>query len=123
MPSRIACARPCAACPWRKDTHVADIPGFSLELAESLANTSPDERGMGPDFGDPLFACHDSKPGDEIACASWLAVVGASHPMVRLHVMTGRIARHQLEPQPGWPELHESFGSMIAELRQQWRDG
>jgi hypothetical protein len=116
---RVACSRPCRACPWRKDTHARDIPNFSLELAENLANTSPDASGMGPDFGAPLFACHDSREGSEIACAGWMAQVGAAHPGVRLMAMQGRIDESALQPEVGWPELHESFADVIAQLREQ----
>lgn len=34
-------AKPCAGCPWRTQKDSGDIPSFSLELAESLASTSP----------------------------------------------------------------------------------
>ncbi len=63
-----------------------------MDLAESLAATCPDERGMGPDFSASLFACHKSREGKEIACAGWLAMVGHRHPQVRLAVLLKRLS-------------------------------
>ena len=55
--------RPCESRPWSKDRDAPDIPEFSLEMAESLAATCPDERGMGPDFVAKWFARHLSPRG------------------------------------------------------------
>lgn len=111
-------ARPCPGCPWRCDKTAADIPGFSLEKARGLAATSPDARGFGPSFGAPLFACHQSKEGDELACAGWLATVGACHPNVRLAVMSGRLDGEALQPAQDWPELHGNYGEVLRKLEQ-----
>lgn len=108
---------PCPSCPWRVDQDAQSIPNFSLDLAENLANTSPDERGMGPDFGSPQFACHQSREGDEIVCAGWLAMVGARHPNVRLGVLAGSVPAEALEPGEDWPEMHETFAAVIEKLR------
>lgn len=62
----------------------------------------------------PLFACHKSAEGREIACAGWLAVEGRNHVGVRLLVAVGRIAAWQLSPVAGWPELFGSFEEMAA---------
>lgn len=85
-------ANPCPSCPWRMDEDATDIPNFCLELAEGPSNCCPDARGMGPDFGARVFACHQSKDGAEIACAAWVATVGHRHPGVRLarHEAIGR---------------------------------
>ena len=55
----------CGSCPWRTDKDARDIPNFDLHLAEELANTCPDENGMGPSFGASWFACHQSREGEE----------------------------------------------------------
>lgn len=39
-------AMPCPSCPWRLDAIAQDIPHFDLDLAENLAATCPDERGI-----------------------------------------------------------------------------
>jgi hypothetical protein len=109
--------KPCKACPWQLHSSAGDIPNFDLELAERLARTCPDARGMGPEFGATIFACHESKPGREHACAGWLAAVGHAHPAVRLAVVTGRLDASRLSPRPGWPQLHQNFQSLIAKLR------
>ncbi|MEX5747468.1 DUF6283 family protein [Massilia sp. X63] len=110
-------ARPCRACPWREDASARDIPNFDMDLAESLAATCPDERGMGPDFSVSLFACHKSREGKEIACAGWLAMVGHRHPQVRLAVLTKRLTPSTLEPGAGWPALHTNYQQVLKKLR------
>lgn len=110
--------KPCASCPWIKDRTASDIPNFDLEMAERLVNTSPCERGFGPDFGAPLFACHQSKENAEFACAGWLATVGARHPLVRYYYASGEITAEQLSPQEGWPELHSTYAEVLQKLRE-----
>lgn len=112
-----ACRRPCPSCPWRVDQDASTIPNFRLDLAENLANTCPSERGYGPDFGSPQFACHQSREDAEIACAGWLAQVGGAHPNVRMAVMAGKVPVEALTPGEDWPELHESFDEVIEKLR------
>jgi hypothetical protein len=114
-----AAKAPCVACPWRVEASAGNIPNFSLELAEGLSRTCPDERGRGPEFGASIFACHESKQGSEFACAGWLATQGDAHPGVRLAIVQGRLSPDRLRPAPGWPALHESFAQMIAKLRRQ----
>lgn len=110
-------AKPCAACPWRIDATAQDIPGFDLALAEGLTATCPDERGMGPDFGASMFACHQSKIGSELCCAGWLAQVGHRHPGVRLAIAFGRLDPAALKPGRKWPALHENYASVLDKLR------
>ncbi|MDQ8034101.1 MAG: DUF6283 family protein [Bordetella sp.] len=109
--------RPCPSCPWRVDQGAKDIPHFSLPLAEQLARTCPDERGHGPDFGAPLFACHQSRPGAEVHCAGWLASVGHAHPGVRLAITSGRLDPGSLAPEPDWPRLHTDYAQVLEKLR------
>ncbi len=99
------------------DQDASDIPQFNLELAEQLAGTCPDDRGMGPDFGSAQFACHQSRPGSEIVCAGWLAVVGHRHPAVRMAVLTGATPHEALSPGKDWPALHGTFAEVIEKLR------
>jgi len=110
-------AKPCPGCPWRVDKDATHIPNFSLEKAEGLAQTSPCERGFGPSYTDNMFACHQSKEGEEFACAGWLATVGSEHPRVRLAVATNRLPHWALRPGEGWPELHSTFQQVITKLR------
>jgi len=109
--------KPCASCPWRVDATARDIPNFDLALAESLVHTCPDEKGMGPDFFAKVFACHQSKPGDEFACAGWLATVGHAHPRVRLTVSMGDVDAAALKPGKDWPKLHKNYQQVLAKLR------
>jgi hypothetical protein len=109
--------KPCESCPWRKDRDAGDIPDLSLEMAESLAATCPDERGMGPDFDAKWFACHLSREGSEMPCAGWLAMVGHAHPGVRIAIFEKRLDVEALHPSEDGPELHESYGEVLGKLR------
>lgn len=110
-------AKPCPSCPWRVNQDATDIPNFDLDLAEGLARCCPDKRGMGPDFGASMFACHQSKDGAEIVWAGWMATVGHRHPGVRLAVAMGRLDAAALRPGPRWPELHANYQNVIEKLR------
>lgn len=110
------CRLPCPSCPWRVDQDATAIPNFSLEKAERLAATSQQD-GYGPEWGAPQFACHQSRDGDEIVCAGWLAVEGHAHPGVRLNVAQGFVDADALRPGDDWPELHDDFQQVIEKLR------
>jgi hypothetical protein len=110
-------AEPCPSCPWRTDQTALDIPNFDIRLAERLAATCPDAKNMGPSFDASIFACHQSKPGREIACAGWLASVGRAHPVVRLAVGTGKLDVAALGPGEGWPALHRTYPEVLRKLR------
>lgn len=107
----------CPSCPWRKDCGARDIPNFSMELAEQLAGTCPDEHGMGPDYGASWFACHLSREGEEIPCAGWLTTCGRAHPGVRLALRSGRLNLDALERPAGGPDLHETYSEVLVKLR------
>jgi hypothetical protein len=108
----MSCVRqPCASCPWRLDQHADAIPNFSLDLAEGLVRTTSDELGA------PIFACHQSRNGEEIVCAGWLARYGADSIAIRLQLMDGRCHPSALSPGDDWPELHETFREVIEKLR------
>lgn len=86
-------------------------------MAEGLASTSPDRRGVGPDWNAPQFACHQSKPGEEFPCAGWLAVHGRAHPGVRWNLIQGHYEPSVLDRGADWPELHASYQEMMDKLR------
>ena len=108
--------KPCPTCPWRLKKTASDIPNFDLELAEALADTCGTP-GQEVDAAGRRFACHQSKPGEEIPCAGWLAAVGYHHIGVRVDVALGRIPAEAVVPDDDWPELHPSFDEMIEKLR------
>ncbi|NIF40102.1 hypothetical protein F3J14_04140 [Burkholderia sp. Tr-862] len=64
-----------------------------------------------------MFACHQSKPNEEFACAGWLATVGHRHPSVRLAIASKRLDTSALQPGPDWPELHENYQEVLNKLR------
>lgn len=113
----MAVRKPCPSCPWVVGNDATVIPRFDLELAEALVDTCPDARGGGPEWGAPAFACHQSRDGDEIVCAGWLAVVGSCHPGMRMRVLAGKIDVEALAPGEDWPELEPDFAAVIEKLR------
>lgn len=49
-------------------------------MTEGLSRTYPDANNQGPAWDAAWFACHQSAPGDEVACRGWLAQMGHAHP-------------------------------------------
>ncbi|WP_423236663.1 DUF6283 family protein [Burkholderia multivorans] len=109
--------RPCASCPWRRDADAGDIPNFDLGLAEKLADTCPDDRGVGPHLDAKMFACHESRPGRDFTCAGWLAKVGHRHPTVRKKTFRGELDPVALRPGTDWPALHDDYQEVLEKLR------
>lgn len=70
MPTR----KQCQKCPWRVDVDPYDIPdGYCEAKHAGLCSTIAKPGAL--DLGGALrvMACHESKPGKEIACVGWLA--------------------------------------------------
>lgn len=86
---------------------------FDAERYEALRTTTG-EPGREAPLGSPLFACHKSPEGAELACAGWLAAVGYWHIGVRLAVAAERLDPAALEPGEGWPALHTTYDEMAA---------
>jgi hypothetical protein len=80
-------------------------------MAEELIDTTSDQLGA------PVFACHQSKPEQEVVCVGWLWRYGWDSIMVRLRLADGRMAPEELEPDPEI-ELHETFDEVITKLRE-----
>lgn len=108
--------RPCdpsqssGACPFRRD---ADPGEFSAQRYEALAATAGGPGREAPP-GAPMFACHHTADGAQVACAGWLAVCGHWHLGVRLAILTGRLDPTAIGPLQGWPELFDSYDEMAA---------
>src|SRR3954470_13465914 len=105
--------QPCKTCPWRLDSHSNDIPGFQLELAEDLDQTSRQPDGSEAPYGAPLFACHQSTPDREGGCAGSQPVEGFHNLTARVSAFHGRLDPRGFRPGPDWPPLVESFQEMI----------
>lgn len=88
----------------------ADPGQFPAERYEALRCTVGG-RGREAPIGSPLFACHKSAEGKEIACRGWLAVCGYDHLGVRLALATGGLEPEALEI-PTEPELFSSYEEM-----------
>lgn len=111
MPDRLSHRkRPCEECPFRRDTDPGQFPACRYE---ALAETAGAPGAEAP-LGAPMFACHLSAEGRDIACAGWLAVAGYEHIGVRLAVALGELPAEALEPGDGWPELFGSYDEMAA---------
>ena len=102
---------PCATCPWRVSQHADEIPGFRLDMAEELIGTTSDQLGA------PVFACHQSRPAEEVVCVGWLWRYGPDNIAVRLRLMDGQMKPEELEPDPSI-ELHKTFDQVITKLRE-----
>lgn len=108
--------RPCdesatwGRCPFRRD---ADPGEFTAQRYEQLAATAGGPGREAP-IGAPMFACHHTADGAEVACAGWLAVCGHFHLGVRFALATGRLDPDRVGPLPGWPELFDSYDEMAA---------
>ena len=102
------CVRPCANCPWRKDSPAGEFPPERYEALRTTAGQPGDEAG----FGAPIFACHKTEAGRDRACAGWLAVAGVEHLGIRLAVVLGRLPASALRPAGDWPELFASYDEM-----------
>ncbi len=98
-------------CPWVMATEPGQFPA---ERYEALRCTSEQAPGREPEVGSPLFACHRTAEGKEIACAGWLAAVGHRHIGVRLAVSQGHLPAEVLWPREGWPELFDNYPEMAA---------
>ncbi len=105
---------PCNECPWK----VTAEPGkFPAERYVKLRSTCrPDEDGMPPMPGSPMFGCHKGEPGtdDDLACAGWLAREGHNHIGVRLAIMNGDLPMEALEQNDTWPDLYDTYEDMAA---------
>lgn len=100
--------RPCANCPWRKDSAAGEFPAERYEALRATAGVPGREAGLGA----PIFACHKSEPGRDRACAGWLAIAGTDHLGVRLAVALGRLPAGALKPGEDWPDLFGSYREM-----------
>lgn len=115
-PPDAAVRTPCRSCPWRVGSSADAIPGFSPQRAEDLRATCERSQGLGT----AMFACHQSRVGEEIVCAGWLAVHGRESIAVRIAVLEGRVPVQALDPGEDWPPLYADFDAMIANLRATW---
>jgi hypothetical protein len=85
----------CAKCPWRVDVDPHDIPNGYCEIKHAaLRGTIADPGSVRLGGGLRMMACHESKPGKEIACAGWLAnQLGPGNNIgLRMAVITGRVS-------------------------------
>ncbi|MGE8063755.1 DUF6283 family protein [Pseudomonas sp. NPDC089569] len=105
--------KPCPTCPWRRSSTVggADIPGFSIEDMRRPANTVP-PRGTAQDGFLTIMACHHSKPGQEYACAGYIAQHGQSNINVRFMARAGTDLNKVLANCAGI-DLYDNFYEML----------
>lgn len=104
--------RPCPSCPWRVDQDGTDIPYFSMEQAEQLAETST---------GDPnarLFACHLSPEHRPCVCASWAVQVGPAKSIrLRIMIVFEQFDTRYLRRGRDWPQLHRDWVEVLTKLK------
>lgn len=106
MPS--ARRRPCAECPWRRDVKPGQFPAARFEALRVTTG----RYGAEAPLGSPMFACHKSADGKEIACAGWLVAVGRDLSITaRVNLSLGM---PMPEPDESWPELFDTYDEMAA---------
>ena len=114
---------PCDECPIRADNAGNPASKFPAIRWRELTASVESAGGFGPVFGSPMFGCHKGKPGqpgEDLACAGWLASFGAAHPRVRLAVATGQLDPSDLSPGENWPPLFTEWRDLV---RVQTADG
>lgn len=105
--------RPCDECPFRRDVTPGMFPSSRFERLRELG--THDAVAVAGAFPlKPMFACHKSASGKEIACAGWLATVGHQSLTVRLNVALRHIPASALTPGPDWPELYKTYDQMMT---------
>lgn len=114
---------PCDECPVRRDN--ADNPRakFPAERWDALRATVSDATGLWL-LDTPMFGCHKGMPGapgEDLACAGWLAAFGHRSVPVRLAVCYDQLDLAALRPGENWPALYEDWDEMAA--AQQWNAG
>lgn len=105
----------CKTCPWRVDADPFKIPnGYSVELHENLRGTCASGLESLPMGSMRVMACHYSQPGEEFACAGWLAnQLGPGNNIgVRLQVLAGRLPI----PEVDGPQ-HETFEDTLPKKK------
>lgn len=102
------CVRPCANCPWRRDSPAGEFTADRYQALRATAGRPGREAGLAA----PVFACHKTEPGSDRACAGWLAVAGIEHLGIRLAITLGRLPASVLRPGENWPELFASYDEM-----------
>lgn len=91
--------RTCDECPFRTDVPVGRFPA---ERFRQLRRTA--EQGF-----NPIFACHKTEEGSDLACVGYLLVAGSANFTVRLAVLQGRFRYEDLK---ATGPLYESYKAM-----------
>lgn len=103
-----ATIKQCAKCPWRVDTDPRAIPnGYCETKHRKLADTIATPGDLSNLRGVmKVMACHDSSPGNEHACAGWLAnQLGPGNNIgLRLRVIAGQMPAPKVDG-----EQHRTF--------------
>lgn len=100
--SNFRATRTCAECPWRKDVPVGRFPPERFERLRSTVQQG---------FGQPVFACHKSTEGKDVACVGFLLVEGCQNFAVRLAIIRGDVDFSKLE---ATGPLFEDYEAMAA---------
>lgn len=95
-----AAKSPCDECPWRKDSPIGRFPPERFERLRSTC-----EQGANK----PLFACHKTQEGREVACVGWLIVEGHNNFAVRVALIQRRFSYDEIENSH---PLYESYDEM-----------
>lgn len=106
---------PCDECPFRADNCDNPASQFPAERWKHMKDTAAPDTHPHPMLGEPVFGCHKGEPGTgrDLACAGYLATLGADHVGVRLAVTLRQLPTSALSPGPNWPPLHASWAEVV----------
>ncbi|MCY9872968.1 DUF6283 family protein [Vibrio barjaei] len=111
--------QPCKHCPWKKSSVKGgfNIPNFNMSLMYSLENTAPKKDCSPEELDDfrKIFACHDSKEGNESACAGYVARDGQHNLNVRFLAATQKVNLQDIIDASEQHELYDNFHDMLAD--------
>lgn len=71
-PWNLAQTKQCKNCPWKVDSDLSKIPGYSRTQHYDLAQTIVDDGILDPSRPVRLMACHNSTDDNDLECIGWL---------------------------------------------------
>lgn len=107
---------PCATCPWRKGSDVNLIPGFSMELARSLLETTCGDE----DDWRSVMACHGSTEEDNRPCIGYVqSDDGWRNLAVRMSAITNRIDLAGIRDDCADLDLYDTYADALDNMEDQ----
>lgn len=71
-PWNLAQTKQCHNCPWKVDSDLSKIPGYSRRQHHDLAQTIVDDGILDPNGAVRFMGCHNSSDDNDLECIGWL---------------------------------------------------